>query len=96
MPEILLFDDSFSALDYVTEANLRKNLSNLNYDPTVIIVAQRISSVIGVDKIIVLDNGKIAGIGSHEELLNNCKEYREIFESQDGYIESNEGGMYEN
>ena len=96
MPEILLFDDSFSALDYVTEANLRKNLSNLNYDPTVIIVAQRISSVIGVDKIIVLDNGEIAGIGSHEELLNNCKEYREIFESQYGYIESIEGGMYEN
>lgn len=81
-PKIYLFDDSFSALDYKTDITLRKALSKKTGDATVIIVAQRISTILHADKIIVLDDGKIAGIGTHEELMNSCESYQEIAKSQ--------------
>ena len=81
-PEVFLFDDSFSALDYKTDAVLRKALYEKIADATVIIVAQRISTILHADQIIVLDEGKIAGIGKHEELLQNCTAYQEIAKSQ--------------
>lgn len=83
-PEILIFDDSSSALDYATDANLRKSLSQLDYNPTVFIVSQRAASVMQADKIIVLDGGKMVGCGTHEELLNCCPVYGEIYRSQYG------------
>ena len=81
-PKIYIFDDSFSALDYKTDAALRKALHEKVADSTVIIVAQRISTILNADKIIVLDEGKIAGIGRHEELLENCEIYNQIASSQ--------------
>ena len=81
-PEILILDDSASALDYATDAALRKALKNLDYSPTVFVVSQRTSAMNGADKIIVLDDGKTAGIGTQEELLENCSVYREIYRSQ--------------
>lgn len=81
-PEIFLFDDSFSALDYKTDAVLRKALHEKLSDATVIIVAQRISTILHADQIIVLDDGRIAGIGRHEELLQSCEAYQEITKSQ--------------
>ena len=81
-PKIYIFDDSFSALDYKTDAALRKALNEKVADSTVIIVAQRISTILNADKIIVLDEGKIAGIGKHEELLDNCEIYNQIASSQ--------------
>lgn len=81
-PEIYIFDDSFSALDYKTDANLRKELSKNTKDSTILIVAQRISTVMKADQIIVLDNGSIVGIGKHEELMKNCDVYKEIALSQ--------------
>ena len=81
-PKIYIFDDSFSALDYKTDAALRKALHEKVADSTVIIVAQRISTILNADKIIVLDEGKIAGIGKHEELLENCEIYKQIASSQ--------------
>ena len=81
-PEILILDDSASALDYATDANLRMALKNLDYKPTVFIVSQRTSSIRHADKIIVLDGGKMAGCGTHDELLNSCEIYREIHYSQ--------------
>ncbi len=78
---VIALDDSSSALDYATDAKLRKNLRTLT-DKTVLIVSQRIISVKDCDKIIVMDDGKIAGIGTHAELLESCEVYREIFESQ--------------
>ncbi len=81
-PKIFLFDDSFSALDYKTDVTLRRALNENIKDATVIIVAQRISTILHADSIIVLDEGKVAGIGTHEELLNNCDEYLEIAKSQ--------------
>ena len=81
-PEILILDDSASALDYATDAALRTALKNLDYKPTLIIVSQRTSSIMHADKIITLEDGKIAGIGTHEELLESCPVYREIYESQ--------------
>ena len=81
-PEILILDDSASALDYATDARLRKSLKELDYKPTVFIVSQRTSSIRHADKIIVLDGGKIVGIGTHEELLKNCEIYNEIHFSQ--------------
>ena len=81
-PEILIFDDSFSALDYRTDAKLREGLAAQLQDTTKIIVAQRISTIRHADQIIVLDRGEIAGIGRHEELMQNCKVYREIAMSQ--------------
>lgn len=81
-PKIFLFDDSFSALDYQTDLALRKALAEKISDATVIIVAQRISTILHADQIIVLDDGKIAGIGTHEQLLSDCKTYQEIAKSQ--------------
>jgi ATP-binding cassette subfamily B protein len=79
---IFLFDDSFSALDYKTDIALRKALNKKISDATVIIVAQRINTIIHADKIIVLDDGKIVGVGRHEELLGSCEAYQEIASSQ--------------
>ena len=81
-PKVFLFDDSFSALDYKTDVVLRKALNEKIADATVIIVAQRISTILHADQIIVLDNGSIAGLGRHEELLESCETYREIAKSQ--------------
>ncbi len=81
-PKIYIFDDSFSALDYKTDAALRKALAEQVADSTVIIVAQRISTILHADKIIVLDEGRIAGMGTHEELLKNCEIYEQIASSQ--------------
>ncbi len=83
-PEILIFDDSFSALDFKTDATLRKELSQLmeKTKKTVLIVGQRIASIMDADQIIVLDNGKIVGKGTHDELMKNCQVYQEIAYSQ--------------
>jgi ABC-type multidrug transport system fused ATPase/permease subunit len=81
-PAILILDDSASALDYLTEAALRKALAGIEAQTTVFIVSQRTSSVWYADKIIVLDDGRMAGIGTHHELLTNCPVYREIYDSQ--------------
>lgn len=81
-PEVLIFDDSFSALDFATEAALRKALHKINRQAAVFIVSQRISAIRASDMIIVLDNGSMAGKGSHEELMNSCETYREIYYSQ--------------
>lgn len=81
-PEILILDDSASALDYATDAALRKSLQELDYHPTIFIVSQRTSSIMHADKIIVLEDGHMEGIGTHEELLKNCLVYREIYDSQ--------------
>lgn len=89
-PEILIFDDSSSALDFATEAKLRHEISSLDYNPTVFIVSQRASSVMSADKIIVLDDGCVVGEGTHNELLENCDVYREIYNSQFGEEADNE------
>jgi len=81
-PKILILDDSFSALDYVTDANLREALRKNCKDTTVIIVSQRANTIKNADKIIVLDDGRIAGIGRHEDLYRSCHVYREICDSQ--------------
>ena len=81
-PEILILDDSASALDYATEAALRKNIKSLDYSPTVFIVSQRASSIMHADLIIVLDDGRAVGLGTHEELLASCEVYKEIYDSQ--------------
>lgn len=81
-PEILILDDSASALDFATDAKLRAALRQLGKDKTIFIVSQRTSSIQFADKIIVLDDGRTAGIGTHEELLQSCGVYREIYESQ--------------
>ena len=81
-PEILIFDDSFSALDYKTDAKLRKALNEKLEDTTCMIVAQRIGTIKNADKIVVLDEGRIVGMGTHEELMENCSVYKEIALSQ--------------
>ena len=81
-PEIYIFDDSFSALDYKTDAKLRKNLKKFAKNSTILIVAQRIGTIMNADKIIVLDEGKCVGIGTHKELLKNCEVYKQIALSQ--------------
>ena len=81
-PEIYIFDDSFSALDYKTDATLRKELKKYTKDATSMIVAQRIGTVINADKIVVLDKGRCVGIGTHKDLLKKCKVYKEIALSQ--------------
>lgn len=81
-PEIYVFDDSFSALDFKTDKKLRKALEEETHNSTIIIVAQRVSTIMGADSILVLDNGKIVGQGTHRELLESCKVYREIVQSQ--------------
>ena len=79
---IYIFDDSFSALDFKTDAQLRKALKAETTNATVLIVAQRVGTIMGADQIIVLDEGKIAGIGTHRELLQNCQVYADIAHSQ--------------
>jgi len=81
-PKIYIFDDSFSALDFQTDAALRKALKEYTADATVFLIAQRVSTILSADQIIVLDEGRIAGIGTHKELLKSCGVYREIAESQ--------------
>ena len=81
-PEILILDDSASALDYATDLALRRSLAALSYKPTVFIVSQRASSILHADKIAVLDEGKIVGLGTHDELMQTCPVYREIYYSQ--------------
>jgi len=81
-PEILILDDSASALDYATDAALRKSIKALDDDMTVFIVSQRTASVLHADKIIVLEDGEVAGIGTHGELLASCPVYKEIHDSQ--------------
>ena len=81
-PEIYIFDDSFSALDYKTDAVLRSELKKYTKDATSLIVAQRIGTIMNADKIIVLDNGESVGVGTHEELLKSCEVYKQIALSQ--------------
>jgi ATP-binding cassette subfamily B multidrug efflux pump len=81
-PRVYLFDDSFSALDVATDARLRAALGQATRDTTVIIVAQRVSTITGADQILVVDNGVITGSGTHDELLESNATYREIVESQ--------------
>ena len=81
-PEIYIFDDTFSALDFKTDALLRKNLKKYTDDATILIVAQRIGTIMNADKIIVLDKGRCVGMGTHQELLRNCAVYKEIALSQ--------------
>lgn len=94
-PEILILDDSASALDFATDARLRAALRNLKGNKTIFIVSQRTSSIQFADKIIVMDDGQVAGIGTHEQLLENCEIYREIYESQfkkEDLLKTNKGG----
>ena len=81
-PEIYIFDDSFSALDYKTDAVLRSELKKYTKDATSLIVAQRIGTIMNADKIIVLDNGESVGVGTHKELLKCCEVYKKISLSQ--------------
>ncbi len=95
-PDILILDDSASALDFATDARLRAALRNLQGNKTIFVVSQRTSSIQFADKIIVMDDGQVAGIGTHDELLNNCEVYREIYESQfkkEDLEKSKEGGV---
>ena len=90
-PKIYLFDDSFSALDFKTDVKLRKALADNIHDCTIIIVAQRISTILNADKIVVLDEGRIAGIGTHSELMDKGGEYADMFNVQaQYYIDNNE------
>jgi len=81
-PEILILDDSSSALDYATDAKLRMAIKEKTDNMTVFIVSQRCSSIMHADKIVVLEDGKVEGIGTHDELLSNCEVYQEIYSSQ--------------
>ena len=90
-PEVFIFDDSFSALDFKTDVTLRKALRKRTKDSTVLIVAQRISTILNAEQIIVLDEGRIAGMGTHSELLENCEVYRQIAASQLSESELNAG-----
>ena len=83
-PQILILDDSSSALDYKTDAMLRKAIAEHHADTTMIVIAQRISSIMNLDDIIVLEEGKIIGHGTHEELLTSCKMYQDIYKAQMG------------
>ena len=81
-PEILILDDSASALDYATDAELRRSIREMEGDTTVFIVSQRTASIHAADQILVLDDGRAVGVGTHEELLESCEVYREIYDSQ--------------
>ena len=81
-PEILILDDSSSALDYATDAKLRGALRDLPYHPTTVIVSQRTASIMHADKIVVLEDGEMVGVGTHEQLLQSCPVYVEIYQSQ--------------
>ena len=83
-PGVLIMDDSFSALDALTDAKVRENLSDMKLKPTVFIVSQRTASIMKADLIIVLENGRLAGLGTHDELLKSCDVYKEIYNSQFG------------
>ena len=85
-PEILILDDSSSALDYKTDAALRKAIFEHHKNTTTILIAQRVSSVMGMTHILVMDNGRCIGYGDHEHLLESCPEYREIFQTQMGAL----------
>ena len=85
-PDILILDDSSSALDYKTDAQLRHNIADNLKDTTLVVVAQRVSSIMGLDQIMVLDEGRVIGLGTHEELLKSTPQYREIFETQMGEV----------
>ena len=85
-PEILVLDDSASALDYATDAALRKAIREIDGKTTVFIVSQRASSIMHADKIIVLDDGIAVGMGTHGELIDSCPIYREIYETQFGEV----------
>ena len=91
---MFIFDDSFSALDYKTDVTLRKALREKTEHSTVLIVAQRISTILHADQILVLDDGEAAGIGTHEELLKTCGVYRQIAESQLSEQELRQTGIY--
>lgn len=91
-PRAYLFDDCFSALDYATDARVRAALPAWAAGSTVILVAQRISTVLAADRIVVLDEGRVAGVGTHAELMESCPEYREIALSQLSEEELAEGG----
>ena len=82
-PEILIFDDSFSALDFITEYNLKNELKNYFKNTTILTISQRVASIMKMDRIIVMDNGKVVGFDSHAALTENCEIYREICESQE-------------
>ena len=82
-PEILILDDSASALDFATDAALRKALSKLPWRPTVVLISQRVSSIRHADRILVLDDGRMAGLGTHAELMSTCPVYQEICRSQE-------------
>ncbi|MCD7804590.1 MAG: ABC transporter ATP-binding protein/permease [Oscillospiraceae bacterium] len=81
-PKVLILDDSSSALDFATDAALRKSISNLDYHPTVLTVSQRVSTVMHSDRVLMLEDGVAVGLGTHEELLENCSEYLELYQSQ--------------
>ena len=81
-PEVYIFDDSFSALDYKTDVQLRRALKNETKDATTLIVAQRISTILHADKILVLEDGHVIGQGTHKELMKSCEVYRQIASSQ--------------
>ena len=83
-PDILVLDDASSALDYKTDAELRKAIRNRHGDATLIVIAQRVSSIMNLDEIIVLDEGEMIGRGTHEELIRSCPVYREIQQTQMG------------
>ena len=85
-PEILVLDDASSALDYRTDAALRRAIAAHHGDTTTILIAQRVSSVMNMTNILVLDDGHCIGYGSHEQLLESCPAYREIFETQMGAL----------
>ena len=82
--EVYIFDDSFSALDMKTDKQLRQNLKESMGDATMIVIAQRVSTIMDATRIIVLENGEVAGMGTHKELLKSCQLYREIAEIQLG------------
>lgn len=81
-PEIIVLDDSTSALDFATEKALREAILSLDYKPTLFIVSERTSSILSADKIIVLEDGQIVDVGTNEQLLKSCEVYREIYFSQ--------------
>jgi ATP-binding cassette subfamily B protein len=85
-PEVLILDDSSSALDYRTDAQLRRNIRENYGESTLVVIAQRVSSIMSLDQIIMMDEGRIIGMGTHEELMASTPQYREIYETQMGEV----------